>query len=388
MSVEMSLPGLAEVREAARVLHGVAHRTPIFGSESLSARTGSRVLIKGEHLQRTGSFKIRGAYVRITRLTADERARGVVAASAGNHAQGVAWAGARLGVAVTIVMPEYASLPKIEATRGYGAEVVLQGETFDHALVCAQSLAASRGAVLVHAFDDPWVVAGQGTVGMEIVEDAGDVDRVLVPVGGGGLACGIAVAVRALAPRTRLVGVRPAATPNTIADGAAVLTAGRLTGPAVHDLLDDVVDASEEAISEAMVLYLERAKQVVEGAGALGLAAMLEGRVPTSGTSVLVASGGNVDPGLLSRVIRHGLTAAGRYLFLRIRLRDRPGELQRVLALLAELLVNVVSVVHHRLGLTLPIDQVEVELTLETRDRAHADDVVARLREAGYRIDD
>lgn len=375
-----------DVVSAAGVLRGIALRTPLVEYESLSTRAGGRVLVKAEHLQRTGSFKIRGAYVKIASLSDDERARGVVAASAGNHGQGVAWAASRLGSLATIVMPTYASIPKVAATRSFGAEVVLYGATFDDSLSKARALASERGAVFVHAFDDPRVIAGQGTIGLEIAQDGAQVARVLIPVGGGGLAAGVSVALRARLPGARLIGVRAAASPSTIADGAAVKEVGHLTGAMLADGLDDLVSVDDEAVSEAMLLYLEHAKQVVEGAGALALAALMAARTDRSGTSVVVASGGNVDPGLLSRVIRHGLQSAGRYLFVRVRLRDAPGELQRILALLAGQRVNVVSVVHHRIGVVLPVDVVEVELTLETRDRSHADEVLRALAEAGYEV--
>jgi threonine dehydratase len=370
--------------EAARaVLDGLVHRTPILRSESLSRMLGGEILTKAEHLQRTGSFKIRGAAVRIAALDDAARAAGVVTASAGNHAQGVAWAAARLGVAATIVMPTSASLAKVEATRGYGASVELHGETFEDAMARARQIVEERRATFVHPFDDPLVIAGQGTIGLEICEDVPHVDRVLVPVGGGGLAAGIATAVKALRPATSVVGVRPAQQPRTIADGAAVADLGEHTAPVLQALLDDVVAVDDEAISEAIVAYLERTKQVVEGAGALGLAALLAGKVTGTGTTLVVASGGNIDPGLLMRVIRHGLGESGRYLFVRVLIDDRPGQLRDVLDLLAGQVVNVVSVVHHRAG-ALPLGRVEVELTVETRDRAHADEVVQALRAAGY----
>jgi threonine dehydratase len=356
---------LDDIRRAAALLDGVAYRTPI-------ERFRDGIVYKAEHRQRTGSFKIRGAFVKVSAVNAP-----VVAASAGNHAQGVAWAAARAGVPATIVMPVTASIPKVEATRSYGAEVVLHGETFDDAMEHARSL----DGVLIHPFDDEDVIAGQGTVGLEICEDAPDVNRVVVPVGGGGLASGIATAVKALRPRTVVVGVRAAATPATIADGAAVQTPMKRA----LSMLDDMVEVSEESVSQAIVAYLEEAKQLIEGAGALPLAAVLEGKLAASGTTLLVASGGNIDPGLLMRVIRHGLSTAGRYLFVRVRLRDRPGQLQRVLALLAQQLVNVVSIVHHRAGLVAGIEEVEVELTLETRGREHASEVLEALETAGYK---
>lgn len=378
------MTGFADVEAAAGVLAGIVRETPVLESDSFSSRAGGRVLVKAEHVQRTGSFKIRGAYVRLSRCKPGGR---VVAASAGNHGQGVAWAATRLGLQATIVAPVFASLPKVESMRGYGAEVVLEGDTFEDALVRAHALAEQRGAPLIHAFDDPGVIAGQGTVGLEICRQAPGADRVIVAVGGGGLAAGIALAVKTLSPSTAVIGVRAAASPATIADGAAVSGLGKLTGPIVERLVDDIVSVDEEAISDAIVWHLERTKQVVEGAGALPTAALFAGLVPSKGTSVLVASGGNIDPGLLARVIRHGLSAAGRFLFLRLRLHDRPGELQHVLALLAQLMVNVVSVVHHRLGMILPVDEVEVELTLETRNREHARQTIEALRSAGYAVE-
>jgi threonine dehydratase len=378
--------GLEEVRAAAGLLRGVAHRTPTLTSTSLSRRVGGEVLIKAEHLQRTGAFKIRGAYNRISHLSPAERERGVIAASAGNHAQGVALAASMLGVRSTIVMPAYASLPKVEATESYGARVVLAGDTVEDALERAKRLAQETGAVQIHPFDDPRIIAGQGTVGLEICEDTPEVERVIVGVGGGGLISGVATAIKALRPEVEVVGVRPAAAPATIADGAAVEVRGAVTGPILDRLVDEVVSVGEDEISQAIVAHLERHKQVVEGAGALPLAALLCGKVPARGRSVLVVSGGNIDPGLLARVIRHGLEGAGRYLFVRLQLPDRPGELQGALALLSGMQVNVVSVVHHRIGLTLPVNEVEVELTLETRNRQHAAEVRSALLDAGYKL--
>lgn len=378
-------PSPEDVSAAGDLLDGVVHHTPLLSSRTLSELCGGEVLIKAEHLQRTGSFKIRGAYVRIAKLTEAERAAGVVAASAGNHAQGVAWAASRLGVPATVVMPIYASLAKVEATRSYGASVELVGETIEEALARARELAQGE-RVLVHPYDDPWVIAGQATLGQELATDAPDADQVIVPVGGGGLMAGIAAALKDARPEIRVVGVRPAAAPATIADGAAVAELGSRTRPVIDELTDDVVAVGENAIAEAIVLLAERTKQVVEGAGALPLAAVLAGAVELRGRTVLVASGGNIDAGLLIRVIRHGLEEGGRYLFVRVMLEDRPGRLGAVLALLADLRVNVVSVVHHRAGLTLPVGVVEVELTLETRGRTHADEVVDHLDAAGYDV--
>lgn len=378
--------GLDQIRTAAEILSGAARRTSLLTSSSLASRVGGEVIVKAEHLQRTGSFKIRGAYTRLSQLDEQQAKAGVVAASAGNHAQGVAWASTSRGIPSTVVMPIFAPLQKVEATRQYGATVELYGDTFEDSLARAAAIAKSTGAMMIHPFDDPWIIAGQGTVGLEICEDAGDFDRVVVPVGGGGLISGIALALRALRPDVKIFGVHPASTPRTIADGASVKEPGGLTSALINDLVDDVIDVEEDAIVEAILFYLERMKQIVEGAGALPVAALLSGLIPTDGRTLVVCSGGNIDPGLLQRVIRHGLGAVGRYLFMRVTIDDRPGQLQRILQLLADNAVNVLSVVHHRTAPALSVGAVEVELTLETRDQDHADEVVEAVTSAGYQV--
>ena len=310
----------------------------------------------------------------------------MVAASAGNHAQGVALAASMLGIESTIVMPAYASLPKVDATRGYGARVVLTGERIEQSLEHARELAAEKGASLIHPFDDPLIIAGQGTVGTELLDEVPEPDRVVVSIGGGGLISGMATAIKALRPEVEVIGVRPAAAPATIADGTAVKSPGEITGPIIERCVDRVVAVDEDHISRAIVAHLERTKQVVEGAGALPLAAMISGAVPADGQSVLVASGGNIDPGLVRQVIRHGLEVAGRYLMLRFQIPDRPGELQAVISLISDLQANILSVVHNRVGRTLPVQAVEVELTLETRNEDHASKVRAALESAGYNL--
>ena len=383
----------------------MVRHTPVEGSEHLSTLAGRPVLLKAEYLQRTGSFKIRGAYHRIARLDPAERAAGVVAASAGNHAQGVALAASLLGVKSTIFMPATAPFPKVAATRSYGAEVVLRGGVFDDCLADALAHAGRSGATFVSPFDDPLVIAGQGTIGLEIAEQAPQVETVVVSVGGGGLISGVATALKALRPGIRVIGVEADGAASmtaslaagrtvtldridTMADGIAVKRVSDLTLAHVSALVDEIVTVSEEDLSRALLVLLERTKAMVEPAGAAPLAAALAKKLPDDGgAACLLLSGGNIDPTLLIRVIRHGLTAAGRYLLLRVALHDRPGELHRLTGVLADLGLNVVDIEHHRSGVHLPVDEVEVHMTTETRDPAHRDEVLATLRAAGYRAE-
>ena len=402
-AVDASLVGLDDVRAARELLDGVSRVTPLEGSAVLSKSVGGEVLLKCENLQRTGSFKIRGAYVRIARLSDAERARGVVAASAGNHAQGVALAARLLGCSATVFMPESAPLPKVAATTSYGAEVRMHGATVDEALRAAAAWGDETGAILIHPFDHADVIAGQGTVGLEILEQQPDVRTIVVSTGGGGLVAGIAVAVKALRPDVRIVGAqakgaaafpgslasgRPTAleTMTTIADGIAVGCPGDVTFRHVRDLVDEVVTVDEEALSRALLLCLERAKLVVEPAGAAAIAAVMEDPGAFEPPLVAVVSGGNIDPVLLSKVIRHGMIAAGRYLSLRVLIPDRPGELAHLLGNLAESGANVLDVEHQRTGRRLHLDEVEVLLQLETRGREHSDEVVASLEAARYSV--
>ena len=397
------LVGLDDLRAARVLLEGVSRTTPVEGLRGLSQQVGAPVLLKCENLQRTGSFKIRGAYVRIARLTDAERARGVVAASAGNHAQGVALAASLLGCASTVFMPEAAPLPKVAATAAYGASIRHAGHTVDQALVAARAFADQTGAVLIHPFDHADVIAGQGTVGLELLEQRPDVRTVVVCTGGGGLVAGIAAAVKALRPDVRVVAAQasgaasfpaslraghpvPLATMSTMADGIAVGCPGEVTFAHVRALVDDVVTVDEEALSRALLLCLERAKMVVEPAGAAALAAVMEDPKGFQGPVVAVLSGGNIDPLLLSKVVRHGLVAAGRFLSLRVAIPDRPGELARLLGVLAGSGANVLDVEHSRTGAGLHVDEVEVALQLETRGRAHGDDVVNGLAVSGYSV--
>ena len=392
---------LADVQAARLLLAGVVRTTPLEGSRPLSASVGGPVFLKCENLQRTGSFKLRGAYVRIARLTQAERARGVVAASAGNHAQGVALASQLLGITATVFMPEAAPLPKVAATTAYGAQVRLSGATVDEALVAARAFEAETGAVLIHPFDHADVVAGQGTVGLEILEQCPDVRTVVVCTGGGGLVAGIAVAVKALRPDVQIVAAQasgaaafpgslaagrpvPVSDMVTMADGIAVGCPGELTFPLVRDLVDRVVTVGEDTISRALLLCLERAKLVVEPAGAAAVAAVLDDPTAFAPPVVAVVSGGNIDPLLLAKVIRHGLLAAGRFLSLRVRIPDRPGELARLLAVLADSASNVLDVEHRRTGHGLHLDEVEVAVQLETRGLEHSEVVGKLLAAAAY----
>jgi threonine dehydratase len=392
-----------DVTAARKLLHDVISDTPVLHSRVLSETVGGPVFLKCENLQRTGSFKVRGAYYRIARLTDAERARGVVAASAGNHAQGVAFAAAQLGCTATVVMPEGAPLPKVQATEGYGAQVILHGSTVEDALAEALAFAERTGAVFIHPFDHPDIVAGQGTLGFEIIEQCPQVRTVVIPVGGGGLAAGAAVAINGLDPAVHVVGVqaeavapypgslaaghpvavRPA---RTMADGIAVSRPGGIPFGILSGLGVRMVTVSEESLSRALLLCLERAKQVVEPAGVAGVAALLEHARDFAPPVVVVLSGGNIDPMLLSKLLRHGLTAAGRYLAFRCRLPDRPGSLAQLLADLAELGANVLEVSHERLAPRLHVDEVEVVLQVETRGPGHCEEVIGALRAAGYTL--
>ena len=394
---------LADIEAARTVLEGHSITTPMEESRWLSAIAGGRVLLKCENLQRTGSFKARGAFVRISRLSEDERARGVVAASAGNHAQGVALAAQRLGIAATVFMPEGAPIPKERATRGYGAEVVFEGRYLEDALVAARRFADETGAVLIHPFDHPDVVAGQGTLGLEILEQAPETETVIVPTGGGGLLAGVAIAIKALRPDITVVGVQAkgaAAYPGsleqgspvaltsmrTMADGIAVGLPGDITFAAVRDHVDEVVTVSEDAMSRALLALVERAKMVVEPAGAAAVAAMIEQPTAFRTPAVAVLSGGNIDPILLGKVIQHGMAAAGRYLNLHVTIPDTPGGLARLLGEVGETGANVLEVVHERISPSLHLDEVDVHLQLETRGEPHTTTVLARLRACGYRV--
>lgn len=390
-----------DVRGAHKMLSGVARVTPMEGSRHLSRLVAAPVHLKCENLQRTGSFKVRGAYVRIAGLRPEERAAGVVAASAGNHAQGVALAASLLGVRSTVFMPSGAPLPKVAATRDYGAEVRLHGHVVDETLRAAQEYAEQTGAVFIHPFDHPDIVAGQGTVGLEILDQCPEVRTIVVGMGGGGLAAGVAVAVKSVRPEVRVVGVqaagaaayppslaagRPVALDAvaTMADGIKVGCPGEVPFAIVRDLVDEVCTVTEDELSSALLLCLERAKLVVEPAGASPVAALLSRPEAFDGPVVAVLSGGNVDPLLMERTLRHGMAAAGRYMSFRLRLTDRPGALAALLEILSASDANVLDIAHVRTDPRLGLTEAEVELQLETRGPEHRAAVAAALRTAGY----
>jgi threonine dehydratase len=363
------------------------------------------VHLKCENLQRTGAYKVRGAYNRLSTLTPEQRAAGVVAASAGNHAQGVALAARELGIPATIFTPVGVALPKLQATRHYGAEVVLRGHSVEEALSAAKDFATRTGAVFIPPFDHPAVIAGQGTLGLEILDQVPDADTVIVPIGGGGVIAGIALAVKGIAERLgrtiRVIGVQAenaAAYPSsleagepvtvstkpTIADGIAVARPGDMNFPIIRDLVDDIVTVSDDDVARSLLVLLERAKLVVEPAGAVGVAAIMSGAVRDTGRTVVLLSGGNIDPLMMERVITRGLVAASRYIGIRIMLPDRPGQLARVSQVISDAGANVVEVLHTRHGQGLVINEVALDLSIEARGPEHAQEVIHRLHEVGF----
>jgi threonine dehydratase len=370
--------------------------TPLYASETFGRMTGRVVELKAETLQRTGSFKIRGAVNKLEGLTEAERRAGVVAASAGNHGQAVAWAAREAGIEATIFMPAETPMAKVEPTRNYGARAELTGATFENALAAAQAHVEETGATFVHPFEDPVVIAGQGTIGLELVEQLPEVETVVIPVGGGGLASGIALALRAVRPEVKVFGVQAAACAPlagntelgyTIAEGIAVKKPGELNSRILDDHLESIVTVTDEEISQAIVLLMERTKLVVEGAGAAAVAALVAGRVAGDGPTVAILSGGNIDPTLLIQVMRHGLTLAGRYLVVRTRIPDRPGELIKLLSMFADEHANVVSIEHHREGMDVPVTETEVEATLLTRDQEHCTAILDAMQQRGYAVE-
>lgn len=394
----------SDIADAEDVLAPVVRRTPVVASRVLSDLTGHEVRLKCENLQRTGSFKPRGAYNRISRLTASERANGVVAASAGNHAQGVAWAATELNIASTVFMPMGASLPKLVATKAYGATVNLVGDTVDEALTHAREFAERTGAVLIHPFDHADIVAGQATLGTELLGQMPEVGTVLVPTGGGGLLAGVAAAFHFHKPGVRIIGVQAegaaawpaslsaghpiaAASMSTMADGIAVGLPGAVPFAHVTDWVDDVVTVSEDALSRALLLCIERAKLIVEPAGAAAVAALMSrDDLELRGPVCAILSGGNIDPLLLTHVITHGLRAAGRYLAVRVTISDRPGGLLSLLEVVKKLGASVVDVVHSRTGGQLGLDEVEVLLTVETRGPVHRQEILDALDASAFGV--
>lgn len=395
---------LADIRRAEERIAGSVIRTPVVYSPTLSAMTGAHVWFKLETLQKAGSFKVRGAANRILAAGEEERRRGVVAASAGNHAQGVVVAAHSAGVPAVIVMPEWAAISKQEATRGYGAQVILHGKTLEESIGRAQNLAA-EGRLFIHPFDDPYVIAGQGTIALEILADLPDTDLIVVPVGGGGLIAGIATAAKALKPDITVVGVQAAACPSaeeallkggpvrvtagqTIADGIRVAETGQLAFPVIRDLVNRIVITTEDEITDAMLLLMERKHIVAEGAGASPLAALMNGSIDIrpGNTVVLVISGGNVDSALLFRVIRQSMARQGRVLRLSVLLDDQPGALARLLAVIADRRGNILHIRHATGEGNIPVQMARVHLELETRGRDHSEVIKRALAEAGYEL--
>ncbi|MBA8991924.1 threonine dehydratase [Curtobacterium pusillum] len=400
------IPTLDAIEKARVTIAGVARVTPMETSQFLGELLGSPVHLKCENLQRTGAYKVRGAYNRLSTLTPEQRVAGVVAASAGNHAQGVALAARELGIPATIFTPVGVALPKLQATRHYGAEVVLRGHSVEEALSAAKDFATRTGAVFIPPFDHPAVIAGQGTLGLEILDQVPDADTVVVPIGGGGVIAGIALAVKGMAERLgrpiRVIGVQAenaaayptsleagepvtVSTKPTIADGIAVARPGDLNFPIIRDLVDDIVTVSDDDVARALLVLLERAKLVVEPAGAVGVAAIMSGAVHDTGRTVVLLSGGNIDPLMMERVITRGLVAASRYIGIRIMLPDRPGQLARVSQVISDAGANVVEVLHTRHGQGLVINEVALDLSIEARGPEHAQEVIHRLREVGFR---
>ncbi|MGO2140367.1 MAG: threonine ammonia-lyase [Leucobacter sp.] len=408
MSEAYTAPTLEDFERALERVHRITQRTPLETSRFLAGISGApQVYLKCENLQRTGAYKLRGAYNRLLQLTEEERARGVVAASAGNHAQGVAFAARELGIKATIFMPKGVALPKLQATRNYGAEVQLAGDIFDETAVAAQEFVRETGAVFIAPFDDHAVIEGQGTVALEILESAPDVETIIVPIGGGGLISGVAAAAKQWAAKhgkpMRIIGVQAenaapfpvsleagepvtVKTSPTIADGIAVARPGARNFEAVREYVDEIVTVSDDDIARAIVLLLERAKLVVEPAGASGVAAIIAGKVELTGPTSVILSGGNIDPLLLQRVIGHGLAASARYTKLRILLPDVPGQLVRTATIVAEQNANVVEVIHTRHATELPVSEVELELHIETRGPEHGEAVAQALRDQGYEV--
>jgi threonine dehydratase len=383
----LTLPTAGDVERARARLEGVARATPTVRSATLSQLAGRDIWLKAENLQRTGSFKVRGAVNRVAALDEGERARGVVAASAGNHGQAVAWAAREAGVPATIFVPQDAPMAKVEATHSYGAVVEMTGASFEDAVATGRRRAEETGAVYVHAFEDGAVIAGQGTVGLEVVEQLEGVETVVVPVGGGGLAAGIALGVEAAGADIRVAGVRTSPEGFAVADGIAVKELGELPQAILADRVDSMVEVSSAEIAQAIVLCLERTKLVVEGAGAAGVAAVLAGRVEGDGPVAVILSGGNVDATTLISVMRHGLTLAGRYLVVRTRVPDRPGELQKLLDHVTAERINVIDVEHRREGAPIAVGETEIWLTLATRDEEHCETLLAVMRGWGYDVE-
>jgi len=396
---------IEDINKAYERLKLTVKRTPIDESRTISERTGGKVFLKAENLQKTGAFKIRGAFNKIINLTEDERAKGVIAASAGNHAQGVALAASSAGIDSTIVMPEGAPVAKVKATKGYGADVILSGQNYDESYKTALKLQRERDLVFVHAFDDPYIIAGQGTIALEILEELPETEFIIVPIGGGGLISGIAAAAKSLKPSIKIIGVQAEGSASTyearkrdeivelesvctIADGIAVKRTGELTFSMIQKYVDDIITVNDEEIAHAILTLLERSKFVVEGAGAVGAAALIYNKIDIQGrNAVVVISGGNIDANVISRIIEKGLVQSGRYIRLTTIIEDRPGTLHTLLKTVASTRANVISIFHDRLKQSVPLGRSELVLELETRDSNHVQELLQILRENGYQIE-
>ena len=395
---------LNAIEEARARLKGLVHETPLDMSHTITTLADRETYLKLENLQRTGSFKIRGASNCIMTLSPEQKERGIIAASAGNHAQGVALGGTMNAIRSTVVMPEAAPLAKVQATKGYGANVVLHGKTFDESLAKAMEIQKETGAYFVHPYDDPMVIAGQGTVGLEILEQCPDIENIVVPAGGGGLLSGIATAVKNKAPHVKVYGVQSEKAPaiylgkkqnkwvshpsgKTIADGCAVGMPGTLTFSLIQKYVDDMLLVKEEDIAAAMLLVLERGKLVMEGAGAMPVAAALQHLIPTPGKTALVISGGNIDVNTVSRIIETGLMRTGRRVKLETRMADRPGELVKFIKHLEKMQANILSITHERVDRSLLLGETLVSVELETKNAAHVNEIEEELRQAGYTIE-
>jgi threonine dehydratase len=395
-------PSLENIRAAARQIEGVVLRTPFLPAQRLSELTGASIFVKYENLQATSSFKERGALIKFLSLTDEERRRGVIAMSAGNHAQAVAYHAQRLGIAATIVMPQGSPTVKVKNTRRFGARVVLSGETIDDAAVFAHQLAKDEGLVFVHPYDDDKVMTGQGTIGLEFLEDVPDIDALIIPIGGGGLISGIAIAAKALKPEIEIFGVEAALFPSmyqalqglevkaggrTVADGIAVKTPGKRTMPVVRDLVSDIFLASEDQLEHAIQMLLEIEKTVAEGSGAAPLAALLAHQDRFLGRRVgLLLTGGNIDSRILSAVIERGLVRDGRMVRMRIAIPDAPGTLAKIAGIIGEADANIIDVFHQRAFSSLPVKQADLDVVLETLDRDHINDIMSRLTAVGFLV--
>lgn len=390
------------IKEARALLNQIIHKTPLEYSTTLSEWTSKNIYLKCENFQKTGSFKVRGAYFKLSQLSKEERERGVIACSAGNHAQGVAYASSKLDIDTLIVMPEFASISKVEATKGYGSKVLLYGRTFDESKEKALEIAKETGRVFISPYDDYDIIAGQGTLALEILEDLPETDMIVSPIGGGGLISGILSVVKEVNPKIKVIGVQTRAVPSmynivkkmgeepvtceTIADGIAVKKPGKITSDIISRLVDDIVLVDEEEIAGAILFLLERCKMIAEGAGAVSVSAIMYDKIPLSKNTVAIVSGGNIDVNLISTIIEHGLTKSGRRLKFITTIPDRPGELHKLLAIIAQIKANIISIHHERLNPIVPIGLVEVEISVETRSKEHSTELIEAIKSSGYKV--